>query len=230
MAKPLNALTRRKLPTDLPPPSQKEHEAFETLKGLLLLIPILGIPKAESNYIVEVDARYEQLGCCVMQPQPDGEYHPIGYFSRAITRAEKNYFVSELDALAVVWAVTHLQAYLEGTKTLLRCDHWALMSVVMTNIPNQRTNIRRLRRQEFSYQIRHKPGSGHEVADAVSRLPTTGLDTSTIDEYLPVLESATRSDTALMGRAPKGVPEGPIPMAELLAERAKDAFCKPRRK
>jgi len=78
IAKPLTALTSTKLPKRLPPPSEEETKAFEELRGRLLAAPILSLSMRDGHYIVDVDASYQQLGCCLQQQQPDEEYHPIG--------------------------------------------------------------------------------------------------------------------------------------------------------
>ena len=109
IAEPLTALTITTLPKRLPLPREEESKAFEELGGRLLAAPILALPRREGHYIVDVDASYEQLGCCLQKQQPDGEYHPIGYYSRAVLPAEKNYFSPEIEALGVVWAVTDLR-------------------------------------------------------------------------------------------------------------------------
>lgn len=75
-----------------------------------------------------------------MQQQPYGGYHPIGYISRANAQAEKNDFVAEIEALGLERVVTHLRAFVEGTKFLVRCEQRALMSVLTTNSPNKRIN------------------------------------------------------------------------------------------
>jgi len=112
IAKPLTALMSTKLPRRLPSPREKKTTAFEELQGRLLAAPILALHRRDGQYIVDVDASYEQLGCCLQQQQPDGEYHPIGYYSRAFLPAEKNYFATEIEALGVFWAVTYLRSYL----------------------------------------------------------------------------------------------------------------------
>jgi len=104
----------------------------------MLDAPILALPRRHEHYIVDVDASYEQLGCCLQQLQPDPEYHPIGYYSRALLPAEKTDFATEIEALGVVWAVTYLRSYLEGAKFVVRCDHRALLSVLTNLSPNAR--------------------------------------------------------------------------------------------
>jgi len=41
-----------------------------------------------------VDARYDQLVFCLLQKQPDEKYLPVGYFSKGLSPAEKNYTVT----------------------------------------------------------------------------------------------------------------------------------------
>ena len=153
IAKPLSALTSTKLPKRLPLPREEDSKAFEELRGRLLAAPILALPRRDGHYIVDVDARYEHLGCCLQKQQPDGEYHPIGYYSSALLPAEKNYFATEIEALGIVWAVTYLRSYLEGAEFLFRCDHRALLSVLTNMSPNARIIRWRLRLSEYTYEI-----------------------------------------------------------------------------
>jgi len=102
IAKPLTALTSTKLAKRLPPPREEETKAFEELRGRLLAAPILALPKRDGHYIVDAVASCEKLGCCLQQQQTDGEYHFIGYYSRALLPAEHNYFATEIEALGVV--------------------------------------------------------------------------------------------------------------------------------
>jgi len=68
------------------------------------------------------------------------------------------------------------------------------------------------------------------VADALSRLPTEGLDDTPLDDDLPVVAAVTGSAQVVMGRSSKERPLGPVTLAELVEAQAKDAFCVERRK
>ena len=69
-AKPLNEMTRAEVPPDLPKPTVAAAAAFEDLRQALLAPPILALPKAKGQMIVDVDACADQLGCTLLQEQP----------------------------------------------------------------------------------------------------------------------------------------------------------------
>jgi len=230
IAKPSADLKSTKLPKRLPPPRVKESKAFEQLHGRLLAAASLALPRREGHYIVDVDASYEQLGFCLQQQQPDGEHHHIGYYSRALLPEEKNYFATEIEALGVVWAVTYLRSYLEGAEVLVRCDHRALLSVHTNLSPNAGINRWRLRLSQYICEIRHKPGTEHKVADALSRLPTEGLNSTPMDEDIAVLAIETRESGALEAASSAGAVIGALTAQEIVLDHAEDAFCEERLK
>lgn len=87
---------------------------------------------------MEVNTSYDQLGSAPLQQQPDGEYLSVGYFSMGFFPAEKNYCDIEMQVLGLVWAVTHIRSFLEGSEFLVRCNHSALTSAMTSNRPNRR--------------------------------------------------------------------------------------------
>ena len=68
------------------------------------------------------------------QFQQDGYCHPVAYASRSLTAAERNYGITELETLGVVWAVTHFHSYLYSQEVTVFTDHSAVKSIL--NAPN----------------------------------------------------------------------------------------------
>ena len=95
VARPLTALTSPKVSDPLPPFLQDQRDAFEELKRRLTSTPILAFPRSTGAYVLDTDARDYQAGCVLTQEQPDKTYKPVGYWSRPITGAEKNYSTTE---------------------------------------------------------------------------------------------------------------------------------------
>jgi len=86
---PLNAMTRAEVPPDLPKPSDVALAAFDDLRQALLAPPLLALPNAKGQIIADIDVCADQLGCTLLQEQPDGTRLPVGYWSRGLSPAEK---------------------------------------------------------------------------------------------------------------------------------------------
>ena len=104
VAGPLYALTKKDVVYEWDKGCQ---DAFEKLKQLLTEAPVLAFPDFPHEFILETDASGAGLGAVLAQKGEDGASRPIAYASRTIQPHEQNYVVTELEALAIVWAVKH---------------------------------------------------------------------------------------------------------------------------
>jgi len=107
IAQPIHTLTQKGAPVEWNSDCQV---AFETLKSKLVQSPVLAYSDFNRSFVLETDANIRGLGAVLSQMQADNRLHPMAYASRALTPAEKNYAVTELETLAVVWALTHFHA------------------------------------------------------------------------------------------------------------------------
>jgi hypothetical protein len=84
---------------------------------------------------------------------------------------EANYGITELECLAVVWAIKLFRPYLYGRRFTLITDHSAL-KWLMTS-PNLTGKLHRwaLTLQGLDFEVQYRPGSTNVVADALSRAP-----------------------------------------------------------
>ena len=57
--------------------------------------PVLALPRCGRKYTLDTDACGHQVGCTLLQEQPEGSTRPVGYWSRALTEAERNYTTTE---------------------------------------------------------------------------------------------------------------------------------------
>ena len=83
-------------------------------RDLMTRVPLLTIPDFSRNFLLETDASGDGLGAVVAQKFEDGIVHPIAYASRTLQPHKRNYGVTELEALGVVWAVKNFCPYLYG--------------------------------------------------------------------------------------------------------------------
>ena len=132
IANPLHGLTTKNATFDWTP---KCEAAFTTLKSRLATPPVLAYPHFGEDFTLETDALIQGLGAVLSQQQEDSRLHPIAYASRALIKSEKNYSVTELGTLAVVWAITHFWSYLYGNFVKVLTDHSAIKAILETPNP-----------------------------------------------------------------------------------------------
>ncbi|GFR00263.1 retrovirus-related Pol polyprotein from transposon 17.6 [Trichonephila clavata] len=167
IARPLHRLTENKqkfLWTD------ECEEAFNSLKAALTSSPILVYPDPEKQFILDTDASHESVGA-VLSQEINGQEHVIAYWSKCLSKPERNYCVTRKELLAIVKAVENFHSYLYGRKFLLRTDHASLTWLL--NFKNTEGQISRWiqKLEEYDFEIKHRKGSLHGNADALSRRP-----------------------------------------------------------
>ena len=173
-AAPLNALLRKGCPVEILSFTIEQTEALELLKKALIKPQVLRLPKSDLPYSVDTDECNHQVGCALLQSYPDRTRHPIGFWIRSLTPAEKNYSVGKKECLAIVCAVQLLRPYLEGTHFDLYTDNQALKWILSGSDHSGRVARWRLRLLEFDFSDTYKKGAKNTIADAISRLPTYG--------------------------------------------------------
>ena len=171
IAKPLHQLTKKGVGFNWTPECTA---AFTTLKTKLCEAPILGYPSFDKDFTLETDASIDGIGAVLSQPQADGCLHPVAFASRSLSPAERNYAITDLETLAVVWAVTHFRCSLYGHSVTVYTDHSAVRAVLETPNPTGR-HARWWTRVHGcgikSVTIVYRPGKTNANADALSRNP-----------------------------------------------------------
>ena len=104
------------------------------------------------------------------QTQKDGSTRPIAFASHTLQSSEVS-CITELEALAVVWAVKHFHQYLYGHKCQVITDHEALKFRLSTAHPSGKLARWGLILQELDLNITYCPGKKNPKADALSRYP-----------------------------------------------------------
>ena len=122
VASPLHKLTEKNVEFQW---SGECDDAFRKLKGLLTNTPIFAYPLPKGKFIIDTDASHFGIGAVLSQEQNSQE-RVIAYFSRSLSRAERNYCVTREELLAVVKAVEKFHYYLYGQKFTVRTDHSSL--------------------------------------------------------------------------------------------------------
>ena len=151
---------------------EKQEEAFKAIKKKLISAPILIYPDFKKEFILYTDASNIALGAVIHQKGDDGLEHVIAYENKTLNKAEQNYSTTELECLAVVWAIEKFDYYLEGNKFKVITDHIALKWLFDKAIRKGRIGrwIARLQPYICDMEVIHKSGKKHMNADALSRI------------------------------------------------------------
>ncbi len=134
--------------------------------------PILVYPDFKKEFILETDASNVGLGAVLAQKDGNGVNRAVGYASRMLKGAERNYTTTEIECLAIVWAVEQFRPYLYGRKFTIECDHNPLVYIDNAKNKTSRVSRWRLSLAEFQYTVVYKKGSLNVKADALSRIET----------------------------------------------------------
>lgn len=149
--------------------------AFDTLKDHLRSSPILAYPDFSKPFILHTDASIVGLGAVLVQEQNNKEV-VIAYASRAVTKDERKWGITELECLAVIWGLKIFRPYIYGRTITVVTDHEAL-----TSLKSKRDELTgrlgrwALKLQEYDLEIKHRPGKLHGDADALSRMDGEGV-------------------------------------------------------
>ncbi|UYV74014.1 hypothetical protein LAZ67_11001834 [Cordylochernes scorpioides] len=109
---PLNKLLKKDVKWNW---DQDCQQAFTTLKESLTSKPVLHLYQVGLPCRLYCDASTQGIAGILKQVHPDGQVHPVQYFSRALRAHERNYTVSELECLAIVESVDKFRIYLTDT-------------------------------------------------------------------------------------------------------------------
>ena len=154
-----------------------EHQsAFDQLKSLLCSGQVMGHPRFDQDFILDVDASDFALGIELSQVDENGDERPIYYGSRHLEKAEKNYSATARETLAAVFGCEYFAQYLQGRKFILRTDHNPLVWLRDMKNPKRPYNGWIVRLEQFNYIIKYRRGKDHVNADFNSRIQPTDDD------------------------------------------------------
>lgn len=143
-------------------------EAFHILKEQIINPPVLQFPDFSKEFILTTDASKIGIGAVLSQGVVGNDL-PIAFGSRGLNQPETNYSTSEMEMLAIVWAVQNFRPYLYGRKFKIITDHKPLTYIFNVKDPSSRLMRWRIKLEEYDYEVYFKPGKQNSNADALSR-------------------------------------------------------------
>lgn len=182
VAKPLCNLLRKDVKWEW---TVTENGAFMQLKASLINRPVLVLFDPDRSTEVHTDASAIGLAGILLQRQENGKLQPVGYYSRQTRGAESHYHSYELETLAVVESLKKFRSYLLGIAFTVVTDCNSLRATSEKKQLLPRIARWWLQLQEFTFEVRYRPGVRMKHVDALSRNPPAGNN----DEVLRITEA-----------------------------------------
>ena len=145
------------------------ERAFIALKKAITSAPVLQPPDPNKDFIARTDASDVGLGVVLQQKDEEGHLHPVAYASRSLSPAERKWMVTEREALAIPWALTHFNTYLEGHKYTVITDHAALRYLFNNKDKTPRMYRLVAKLSPYELKVEYAPGKENHGPDLLSR-------------------------------------------------------------
>ena len=109
------------------------EEACEILKTKLTQYCVLMLPKFNQHFLLETDACNYGVGGVLLQENKNN-FHPVAYFSKHLSKQERNFSTTQKEFFAIVLSVEHFKQFLYGITFRVITDHQPLtvLSVLYT--------------------------------------------------------------------------------------------------
>ena len=172
VARPLHQLCEKGRPFEW---TKKCNDSFQQLKVALVSATVLAYPHSAEPFPLDTDASNVGIGAVLSQVHY-GDERVIAYYSRALSKPQRNYCTTRRKLLAVVRAIENFHPYLYGRKFTVRTDHASLQWLLsFKNLEGQLARwLQKL--QSYDFCIAYRAGKIHQNADALSRRPCLGTN------------------------------------------------------
>ncbi|KAG8202124.1 hypothetical protein JTE90_010485 [Oedothorax gibbosus] len=173
---PLHKLLQKDVPWEW---TAEHEEAYKASKGLLTTDDLLVHYDEKLPLILTSDASSYGLGSVLSHLLPNGKEAPVAYYSRTMTKTERNYSQTDKEALAILAGVKKFHSYLLGRRFRIVTDHRPLLGIFNSTKPIPQMISPRVLRwslslQAYDYELEYRKGKDIANADALSRLPMSG--------------------------------------------------------
>ena len=145
---------------------------FGGLKTRFIPAPILEHFYPDRETVVEMNASDFALGCVLSQFK-EKWLHPVGFHSRKLNNAGRNYEIHDKELFAMLEAFKEWKHYLVGSDKPITVytDHQNLQNFLTTKVWNRQWVRWAQRLADYNFKIIYRPGGKGEKPDVLSRQP-----------------------------------------------------------
>ena len=178
---PIYHLTRKDVPFRW---TEVQENNFLEIKKRLCKSPILALPMANGRFILYSDTSRTHAGSALWQFQ-EGHSHLIGYASKTLPQAARNYSVTELEMTGLLMNIHAWRGWTQDTEIDVAVDHKAVVQIMKSKddpvTDRVKTLIRKL--SPLPFNLYYVKGKDLILTDFLSHIRS---DDSNPEEVLPI--------------------------------------------
>lgn len=144
-------------------------DAFNKVRELLVSEPVLSCPDYTKPFKIQCDASDVGIGGILVQGEGESE-RVVAYMREKLTSAERKYYTTEKECLAVIRSIDKFRPYVEGVKFVVITDHASLLWLLKLKDLSGRVGRWALRLQAHDFELKHRKGKFMVVPDALFRV------------------------------------------------------------
>ena len=152
------------------------QKAFDIIKQLFTNAPLLRHPDFQKDFFLSTDASKHGIACVLEQDFEENgqiERHPVCFGGRMLSKSEQNYDSTNLEGLAIRYALDQYKVYLQGRPFTLYTDNSALTWILKKGKSEVNANQRLIRWvsffDDFKFVTTHRTGKSNVICDYISR-------------------------------------------------------------
>ncbi|RWS28099.1 pol polyprotein-like protein [Leptotrombidium deliense] len=150
--------------------STEQQNAFSEIRNALVSKPILVHFNPSLPIEVRCDACTVGIGAILVQKHDEG-FKVVEYASRSLTPNERNYPITEIECLSIVYALDKFRIFLIGRKFKVITDHCALCWLKSKLNLSPRLARWAIVISEYDFEVEYKSGKHNKDSDCLSRNP-----------------------------------------------------------
>jgi hypothetical protein len=167
-ASPLTAFLKNNARTmDIHTPGTAANVAFEELKKVLTVFPILRLPNFSKEFILIFDRSNVGTGCVLAQ-EYNGFEHPIHYHSKSLKDEQRHWHSYEIEALALLRGLKAFKHFL-GDEIKCVTDCHALSYILQKKEISKKLERYLSELSEYPVLFEHRPREKLVVVDALAK-------------------------------------------------------------
>ena len=163
---------------------EEQQKAFDEIKHRLQRLPVLPLPNRHGQFQLYSDASKFTTGSALYQIQ-NGQPRLIGYTSKRMPEAAKNYSITELEMCRLAMNIVTFSNLLKKADFDAVVDHLAITHIMRSKAEPATTRIKRLIQllSPHSFNLYYIKGKDMVLSDFLSRQK---MDSSNPHEIFPI--------------------------------------------